>query len=464
MTKTDFLPPMRAHIVAVIVGLALALTLAVPAGMAEAQSSSSVTVNGVKITITGGGSQSISTTSSGAEIVIDGREIVIDGTTISLDGSSIDSGAFEEVEIIVEGNTTRILVDGKEVITSTRSGAPSDVGDGELSEAAKLNNMGVAYYRGDGVEQSFEKAIEYYEQAMALGSTIAADNLANLFWYGVEGIPEDEPRAVGYAKVAVEDDHPNSVYIMGIAYLQAITVEKDVDLALELLNRAGDEERTDALNQLGVEYARGENVPKDDAKASAYYLRAADLGNRVSQSNYAWFRWQGRGGEKDAAEALRYALMSAEQGNTSATYLAGVIYYHGGEGVEVNMAEAARMFEVAAQDGHPTAAFNLGVMYRDGDGVEKSLDRAIEWMQVALDRGHEDAAGELERLKKSRGEAQPPQEAIWWFAEGQQQVGPMTLNDLRAEMAAGRVGDQTLVWRKGMTDWAMAGSIGELAQ
>lgn len=40
----------------------------------------------------------------------------------------------------------------------------------------------------------------------------------------------------------------------------------------------------------------------------------------------------------------------------------------------------------------------------------------------------------------------------------------MTLNDLRAEMAAGRVGDRTLVWRKGMADWAMAGSIGELAQ
>lgn len=462
MTMTDFLRPLRTRLVVAIVGLAVALAL--PAGLAGAQSSSSVTVNGVQITITGGGSQSISTTSTGAEIVIDGREIVIDGTTISLDGSSIDSGAFEEVEIVVEGNTTRILVDGKEVITSTRSGAPSEGGEDALSEAAKLNNLGVAYYRGDGVEQSFEKAIEYYEQAMALGSTIAADNLANMFWYGVKGIPEDEPRAVGYAKVAFEDDHSNSVYIMGMAYLQAITVEKDVELALELLNRAGDAERTDALNQLGVEYARGENVPQDDAAAAAYYRRAADLGNHVSQSNYAWFRWQGRGGEKDAGEALRYALMSAEQGNTSATYLAGVIHYHGGEGVEVNMAEAARLFDAAAREGHTTAAFNLGIMYRDGDGVEQNLDRAIEWMEVALERGHEEAAGELERLKASRGAAQPPQEAIWWFAEGQQQVGPMTLNDLRAEMAAGRVGDRTLVWRKGMADWAMAGSIGELAQ
>lgn len=40
----------------------------------------------------------------------------------------------------------------------------------------------------------------------------------------------------------------------------------------------------------------------------------------------------------------------------------------------------------------------------------------------------------------------------------------MTLSDLGAAMASERVGDRTLVWRKGMTDWAVAGSIGELAQ
>ncbi|MGK7651688.1 DUF4339 domain-containing protein [Roseovarius sp. B08] len=57
-----------------------------------------------------------------------------------------------------------------------------------------------------------------------------------------------------------------------------------------------------------------------------------------------------------------------------------------------------------------------------------------------------------------------PREAIWWFAEAQQQVGPMRLIDLGAEMAAGRVGDRTLAWRKGMTDWAIAGSIADLAQ
>ncbi|MFN3209537.1 MAG: GYF domain-containing protein [Roseovarius sp.] len=465
MTKTDFLRRGRAHLVAVTVGLLLAL--AGPASIAAAQSASSITVNGVKITISGSGSQSISTTPTGAEIVIDGREIVIDGTKIALDGSSIDSGAFEEVEIAVDGNTIRILVDGREVITSTRSAPAEENGEAELTEAARLNNMGVAYYRGEGVEQSYEKAVEYYEKALALGSTIAADNLSSIYWYGVEGIPVDEPRSVGYARTGFEDDHPHSIYVMGMAYLKGITVEENLTLALDYLNRAGDEGRSDALNQLGVEYARGETVPMDEAKAAEYYLRAAELDNHVAQSNYAWFLWQGRGVEKDAAEALRYALMSVEKGNRAATFLAGVIHYHGGEGVAVDMAEAARMFEAAARDGHVTAAFNLGVMYRNGEGVPEDLDRAIEWMEMALEGGHEDAAAELDRLRARQAEAaatDTPQEPIWWYADGQQQVGPMTLNDLRTAMAAGRVGADTLVWRKGMTDWVVAGSVGDLAQ
>lgn len=159
MTKTDFVRRLSSRLAGILPGLTLAL--AGPAGMAEAQSSSSVTVSGVEMTTKGGGSQSISTTSTGAGIVMDGREIVIDGTMISLDGPSIDTGAFETVEIVVDGNTTRILVDGREVIASTRSAPSSGSGDSALSEAAKLNNTGVAYYRGDGVEQSFEKAVEY---------------------------------------------------------------------------------------------------------------------------------------------------------------------------------------------------------------------------------------------------------------------------------------------------------------
>lgn len=189
---------------------------------------------------------------------------------------------------------------------------------------------------------------------MALGSTIAADNLTNVYWYGVEGIPEDEPRAMGYAMVGFKDDHPNSVYVMGMAYMKAITVEQD------------------------------------------------------------------------SAEALRYALKCAAQGNRSAKFLAGVIYYHGPDGVDVDMGEAARLFRAAAEAGHMTAAFNLGILYRNGEGAEADPDRAIACMEVALERGHNEAEAELERLRASKAEEQAgqdtpevPQEAIRWYAEDQ---------------------------------------------
>ena len=74
-----------------------------------------------------------------------------------------------------------------------------------------------------------------------------------------------------------------------------------------------------------------------------------------------------------------------------------------------------------------------------------------------MERGHDVAEAELVDLKAQAGEAGTlalPQGAIWRFVSGQSRVGPMTLSDLRAEMAAGKISAEGLVWREGMVDWA----------
>lgn len=51
---------------------------------------------------------------------------------------------------------------------------------------------------------------------------------------------------------------------------------------------------------------------------------------------------------------------------------------------------------------------------------------------------------------------------IWYFARAGTQVGPVTLNQLRAEIASGRLGRRDLVWREGMPQWVEAGQVAEL--
>lgn len=50
-----------------------------------------------------------------------------------------------------------------------------------------------------------------------------------------------------------------------------------------------------------------------------------------------------------------------------------------------------------------------------------------------------------------------------WYAENGQRRGPVSLDQLRQLVRAGVVTKQTLVWRKGMANWAAAGTVDGMA-
>lgn len=60
--------------------------------------------------------------------------------------------------------------------------------------------------------------------------------------------------------------------------------------------------------------------------------------------------------------------------------------------------------------------------------------------------------------------AQEPALDRLYVVENGQAVGPLPAAEVEARLADGRLRKETLLWRKGMTDWTMAGSVGELAQ
>jgi hypothetical protein len=57
----------------------------------------------------------------------------------------------------------------------------------------------------------------------------------------------------------------------------------------------------------------------------------------------------------------------------------------------------------------------------------------------------------------------PPQIPEWHMAESGQSVGPMTMPQLAQAVVAGRLRPETLVWKAGMANWAIARDTPELA-
>jgi hypothetical protein len=51
----------------------------------------------------------------------------------------------------------------------------------------------------------------------------------------------------------------------------------------------------------------------------------------------------------------------------------------------------------------------------------------------------------------------------WYYAQNNQQLGPVTLDALRSMVASGQVGAADLVWKQGMPQWVPARSVPEIA-
>lgn len=50
-------------------------------------------------------------------------------------------------------------------------------------------------------------------------------------------------------------------------------------------------------------------------------------------------------------------------------------------------------------------------------------------------------------------------ESEWYYARGEEQVGPVGEDELRALIAGGQVTADTLVWTQGMSNWIAAGRV-----
>ena len=109
---------------------------------------------------------------------------------------------------------------------------------------------------------------------------------------------------------------------------------------LELKSRI---ERGDtfAMSVLGKKYYEGDGVDKDIDMAVELMKLAADGGQKEAEYTYGYFCCYGIGVPTDKIQAIKWYRKSANQGYTEAQYGLGYMCDFG-EGIEVNKMEAAK--------------------------------------------------------------------------------------------------------------------------
>lgn len=240
--------------------------------------------------------------------------------------------------------------------------------------------LGVCYYRGEGAEQNYKLAAEWFKKAAEQGRAEAQFQLGNCYLYG-NGVAIDRQKAVEWYRSAGE--------LGQIAAQQALhEMEKFDYLYLNVVERGQGDAKSQT--ELGCCYSEGVGVARDYGQAVKWYQAAAEQNYARAQYLIGMCCHQGNGVERNDQVAVEWFRKAAEQGHPEAQYQLGKCYENG-YGVRQIKKVAAEWYRAAAEQGYAEAQYALGLCYYYGDGVRESNRAAGEWFRKAAEQGHEKA-------------------------------------------------------------------------
>lgn len=147
----------------------------------------------------------------------------------------------------------------------------------EKGDAKAKCDLGWNYYNGNGVEQSFELAVNFYKEASELGDARAQYFLAECYAYG-EGVERSLEEALVWCKLSAAQGVDYARFML--RELEGVIADRD---AAELQNAEGQ-------YRLGQYYYFGKYFDKDIDKFERFFTLAAEQGHVGAQEALEYLR------------------------------------------------------------------------------------------------------------------------------------------------------------------------------
>ncbi len=232
--------------------------------------------------------------------------------------------------------------------------------------------IGKQYYYGQGTEQNYDKARNYFEKSE---TEYAKYNLGKMSYYG-QGTEQNYDKAFNY-------------------FIQLSTDEKDKSFNAYACYKAAN-----MIENNEVEYD-GEEYGKLYEKALKSFLRMEKDDNLEYRIGMMYL--QGKGTEVAPKLGEKYLDSSAKAGNVHAYYQLAKIYVERDNQEEV--LKAVEYLKKAATKGkNAIAMYSLGNIYSSDREYIKDTDKAIEWYRKAEKAGNEFASYKLGKVFMEQGD------------------------------------------------------------
>lgn len=303
----------------------------------------------------------------------------------------------------------------------------------EKLAAKAAGYLGRMFLRGEGMEQSYEKAQTWFRRGLSHGDPISQNGMGMLYLNGY-GVPKDAVRASEYFKAAAEQDYAPAQVNLGTLFLD----QGDVHIAMQYFELAARHGYIEAFYYLAEIADRGIGRDRSCGTATAYYkivaeraedtyssfdaanqayatgdvetalifyLMAAEEGFEVGQANVAYLLDEEKSRLalpslkpirkirppllRNPSLALIHWTRSAKQANVDSMVKMGD-YYLKGVGADPDNEKAATCYQAAAElQQSAQALWNMGWMHENGIGVEQDFHLAKRYYDLALETNQE---------------------------------------------------------------------------
>lgn len=289
--------------------------------------------------------------------------------------------------------------------------------------------IGWLFDAGHGVQQSYDVAFKWYEEAANRGAALAQNRLGIMYENGI-GRDSDYIRAAYWYKLASNQGFAAGQANYGRMLVYGRGIDKDAAAGRELLLKSAAQGNTFAMYHLGRVYFYGYGVSQDgDAactwfKKSAYggYPRAMNMlasayekGSGVSMDMDSAKYWYGKAADKNVGDAMVSLARLLLWGNAPT----------GDRGQD--LADAKRYLERADSLGSIEAPFELGYMYYFGWYFDKDIDNAISNFERSADKGYDSAMMRLGDIYWHAGPKRNFEKAQDWYRMAAETHNPVAM-------------------------------------
>ncbi len=134
-----------------------------------------------------------------------------------------------------------------------------------------MSQIGGMYYLGNGVEQDYVKAAEWYEKAVNQGNISAMTVLGTQYLLGT-GTEENKLEAAKWFQKAADLGYAPAMLWLG----RMNYITNNMEKAVEWYQKAAEQGDIEAMNELANMYENGLGVDQDDEKAAEWHAKAEE--------------------------------------------------------------------------------------------------------------------------------------------------------------------------------------------